>query len=173
MACLHAKLHLDLFNRLATIHQRHRHDRTDNGPITQGEPFYKRSPKNGSCSYQTWSGNQWTLLLWYLTVSANIRCYQTRHGWQFCFSARQSNWATQSNWCSVNFQLPFSWSVVLQQSIAWLHWLQDLRSHTAARVWVASNKTEEIKQRSVKSGDAIITAFEWKDEIFMLLRFSV
>jgi len=25
---------------------------TDNGPIGQGEPFYKRSPKNESCSYQ-------------------------------------------------------------------------------------------------------------------------
>jgi len=39
-------------NRLATVHQRHRQtgetgqDRTDNGPIAYGEPFYKRSPKN-------------------------------------------------------------------------------------------------------------------------------
>jgi len=37
---LHAKLHLDPSNRLATVHQRHRQDRqTDNGPIGQGEPF--------------------------------------------------------------------------------------------------------------------------------------
>jgi len=37
---------------LAAIHQRHRQDiglqdrQTDNGPIAQGEPFYKRSPPN-------------------------------------------------------------------------------------------------------------------------------
>jgi len=48
-AYLHAKFHLDPSNRLATIHQRHRQDRQDridNGLIAQGEPFYKRSPKN-------------------------------------------------------------------------------------------------------------------------------
>jgi len=28
-------------------------DRTDNGPIAYGEPFYKRSPKNGHCSSTT------------------------------------------------------------------------------------------------------------------------
>jgi len=31
---------------LATIHQRHRHDRTDNGPIALGEPFHTRSLKS-------------------------------------------------------------------------------------------------------------------------------
>jgi len=37
---------------LATIHQRHRQtDRTDNGLIAQGKPFYKRSPKNESHSH--------------------------------------------------------------------------------------------------------------------------
>jgi len=49
-AYLHAKFHLDPSNRLATVYQRHRQDRserqTDNGLITQGELFYKRSPKN-------------------------------------------------------------------------------------------------------------------------------
>jgi len=49
---LHAKIHVDPSNRLATVHQCHRQDRqesgTDNGPIAQGEPFYKRSPKKGS-----------------------------------------------------------------------------------------------------------------------------
>ena len=55
-AYLHAKFHLDPSNRLVTVHERHRQtdrqdrtgqDRTgqDNGPIAQGEPFYKRSPK--------------------------------------------------------------------------------------------------------------------------------
>ena len=53
-AYLHAKFHLDPSNRLATVHERHRQDRQDtqdrqdrrdNGPVAQGEPFYKRSPK--------------------------------------------------------------------------------------------------------------------------------
>jgi len=44
-AYLCAKFHLDLSNRFATIHQRHRQDRQiDNGPIAWGEPFYKRFP---------------------------------------------------------------------------------------------------------------------------------
>jgi len=42
-----AKFHLDPSNRLATVHERHRQDRTDNGPIAQGEPLYKRSPNKG------------------------------------------------------------------------------------------------------------------------------
>jgi len=38
---------LDPSNHLATVHERYRQDRqTDNGPIAQGKPFYKRSPKN-------------------------------------------------------------------------------------------------------------------------------
>ena len=36
---LHAKFHLDPSNRLATVHERYREDRTDNGPIAYGEPF--------------------------------------------------------------------------------------------------------------------------------------
>jgi len=46
---LHTKWHPSPSNYLATIHQCYRHerqtDRTDNGPIAKGEPFYKRSPK--------------------------------------------------------------------------------------------------------------------------------
>jgi len=43
-AYLYAKFHLDPSNRLATVHQRQRQsdrqtDRTDNGPMAQGEPF--------------------------------------------------------------------------------------------------------------------------------------
>jgi len=54
---LHAKFHVDPFNRLVTVHQRHRQDRTghtahtDIQLIAQGEPFYERSPKNWSCMW--------------------------------------------------------------------------------------------------------------------------
>ena len=47
-AYLRAKFRLDSSNRFVTIdlHQRYRQaGQADNGPIAQGEPFYKRSPK--------------------------------------------------------------------------------------------------------------------------------
>jgi len=37
---------------------------------------------------QAWSKSQWTVLMGYLTISANVRRYQTHHRWQF-FSGRQ------------------------------------------------------------------------------------
>jgi len=43
----HAKFHLDPSNRLATIHQRC-YRQTDNGPIAQGEPFYKNATKDNN-----------------------------------------------------------------------------------------------------------------------------
>ena len=51
---LRTKWHLDPSSRLATIHtnvadrtdRTDGQDRIDNGPIAQGEPFYKRSPKS-------------------------------------------------------------------------------------------------------------------------------
>ena len=52
-AYLRAKFHFDPPYHVATIHQRYRQtgqDRTHSGPIALGEPFYKRSPKNG-CGY--------------------------------------------------------------------------------------------------------------------------
>jgi len=38
-AYLHAKFHLDPSNCLATVHERYRQDRADNGPIALGERF--------------------------------------------------------------------------------------------------------------------------------------
>ena len=37
-ACLHAKFHVDLFNRLATVHERYRQAGQDNCPIANGRP---------------------------------------------------------------------------------------------------------------------------------------
>jgi len=38
---------------------------------------------------QAWSKSQWTVLVGYLTISTNIRRYQTHHRWQF-FSFRKT-----------------------------------------------------------------------------------
>jgi len=57
--------------------------------------------------------------------------------------------ATQSNCCStINFLSP---EPCLQQSL-WTHWLQDLGSHTAAWVWVVSQKD----WRNQADGNALI-----------------
>jgi len=73
-----AKFQLDPSNRLATIHQRHRQtdrtgqDRTgqtDNGPIAEGEPFYKLSLKNGHVTVDGISAN--SLNLRYAAISTD------------------------------------------------------------------------------------------------------
>jgi len=51
---------------------------------------------------QAWSKSQWTVLMGYLTISTNLRCYQTHHRWQF-FSFRKTAHrcivhVTRSNW---------------------------------------------------------------------------
>jgi len=37
---------------------------------------------------QAWSKSQWTVLMGYLTISTNVRRYQTHHRWHF-FSFRK------------------------------------------------------------------------------------
>jgi len=32
---------------------------------------------------QAWSKSKWTVLMGYLTISTNVRRYQTHHRWQF------------------------------------------------------------------------------------------
>ena len=51
---------------------------------------------------QAWSESQWTVLVGYLTISTNVRRYQTHHRWQL-FSFRKTAHrcilcVTQSNW---------------------------------------------------------------------------
>jgi len=41
--------------------------------------------KMGVFLHQAWSKSQWTVLMGYLTISTNVRCYQTHHRWQFFF----------------------------------------------------------------------------------------
>jgi len=48
-----------------------------------------RDVKGGSCFSSSWSKSQWTVLLGYLTISINVRRYQTHHRWQFFLSGRQ------------------------------------------------------------------------------------
>jgi len=48
------------------------------------------------------------------------------------------------------------------------HWLYDLEMHTIAWDWVAS---EEIKQRLLKTGKAVIQHFELNDATSELLYF--
>jgi len=52
--------------------------------------------------HQAWSKSQWAVLMGYLTILTNVRCYQTHHRWQF-FSFRKTTHrcivhVTQYNW---------------------------------------------------------------------------
>ena len=51
---------------------------------------------------QAWSKSQWTVLMGYLTISTNVRCYQTHHRWQFFSFMKIAHrcivCVTQSNW---------------------------------------------------------------------------
>jgi len=44
-----------------------------------------RCVKDGSCSSSSLIESQWTVLMGYLTISTNVRCYETHHRRQFFF----------------------------------------------------------------------------------------
>jgi len=56
---------------------------------------------------QAWSKSQWTVLMGYLTVSTNVRRYQTHHRWQFLSFRKTAHMCivhvTQSNWVKMWF----------------------------------------------------------------------
>jgi len=61
--------------------------------------------------------------------------------------------------CSLDFLFP---EPCPPTAPSWTYWLQDLGSHTAAWVWVLSQKTEEIKEQRVEFWQCTDTTFEWK-----------
>ena len=113
-----------------------------------------------------------TVLKGYLTILTNVRRYQTHHRWLFSFRKTAQRigalcivHATQSNCCgSLDF---LSLKPCPPAAPSWTHWPQDLRSHTAAWVWVMSQK--RLKKSSsnwLNSGNALIQRV--KNAIFVL-----
>ena len=100
------------------------------------------------------------VLMGYLTISTNVRCYQTHQRCNFSFR-KTAHWctcivhATQSNCCGS--RLHSSWTMP-PTSLSWTHWLQDLGSHTAAWVWVVSQKDwrNQGATRWILHGNALI-----------------
>jgi len=92
---------------------------------------------------QAWHESQWIVLMGYLTVSTNVRRYQTHHRWHFFLSGRQRTGAhalcVQHSPTAVALSNFFLLNHVPNIS-SWTHWLQDLGSHIAAWVWVVSQK---------------------------------
>jgi len=82
------------------------------------------------------SASKWRVLRGYLTTSANVSCYQTRHWQQFCLSASD---------CTSR-----------------LGARQDLYNECKLQV----SKIEEINYWLVEICQALRTAFEWKDADF-------
>ena len=100
-----------------------------------------RCVKDGSCLNLEWKSM--TVLMGYLTISANVRRYQTHHRWHFFL--REDRALTHMH-CACNTvqllrrsRLRFSWTMS-PTAPSWTHWLQDLGSHTAAWVWVVNQK---------------------------------
>jgi len=165
---------------------------------------------------QAWSESQWTILMGYLSISINVRLYQTYHRWHFFFQEDSVIWdgtvkrllisyfigsnnsakkyqnaftcvkvITHQRWdvfwdtvgpkwiwwstteckplvyhvlypilfvigahalymqhrpTAAALSTPFSWTMPPPTALSWTHWLQDLDSHTAACVWVVSQK---------------------------------
>jgi len=80
---------------------------------------------------------------YYLTISTNVRRYQTHHRWHFFSFRKTAHWctcivcATQSNCCG---SLDFLSLKPCPNSLSWTHWIQNLGSHRAAWVWIVSQK---------------------------------
>ena len=111
----------------------------------------------------------------YLTISRNVRRYKTHHRWHFFF---QEDSALVHMHCACNSmqllqrsRLPFSWTMP-PTAPRWAHWLQDSGSHTAAWVWVVSQKDWRNQ-----GGTSWILAMHWysiwvKHAIFVFPRFD-
>ena len=80
----------------------------------------------------------------YLTISTNVRRYQTNHRWHLFLSGRQLIGAhalcVQHSPTAAVLSTSFLLNHAPPNSPSWTHWLQDLESHTAAWVWVMSQK---------------------------------
>ena len=73
--------------------------------------------KMGVVLRQAWSKSQWTVLMGYLTISTNVRRYETHHKWQFFFFQEDSaqvhcvcNTIQLSEKC--DFRVSWFWHVV-------------------------------------------------------------
>jgi len=90
---------------------------------------------------QAWGESSRTVLMGYLTISTNVRRYQTHHRWHFFLSGRQPIVAhalcMQHSPTAAALLTSF---LVNHAPNSPEHWLQDLGSHAAAWVWVMSQK---------------------------------
>jgi len=107
----------------------------------------------------------WTVLMGYLTISTNVRRYQTHHRWHFFLSGRQRVGAhalcvqhsPTAAALSTSFLLNHAHNSPELKAL-----VTRFRGHTAAWVLLWVKKTEEIKDRLVEFWQCTDTAFEWK-----------
>ena len=120
---------------------------------------------------QAWSESQWKVLMGYLTISTNVRRYQTHHRRHFFF---QEDSALVHMHCVCNTvqllrrcRLSFSWTVPPQQPpaerIDYKIW--EVIQQREYESWV--KQTEEIKKRLAEFWQCTDTAFKWKNAIFV------
>jgi len=94
------------------------------------------------------SETQWTIMVWYLTISTNdsCYCYQTRCRRQYYLPFSNTAHACTSAWCAQhsktaaaqNSQLHFSWAIAPTDH-SWIQLITRFREYTAAWIWAARN----------------------------------
>ena len=128
--------------------------------------------KDGSCFSSTLECDiQWIVLMEYLTISTNVRRYQTHYQWHFlswrqrigahalCMQQNPTDAALLTSFL-LNHAPPWT-------APRWTRWLQDLGSHTAAWVWVMSQK--RLKK---PNGNLLIQHLSEKNVIYVFPRFA-
>jgi len=131
-----------------------------------------RCVKDESCSS---SSLEWKLMNCINWISYYLnKCQTLSNTSQMTFPSGRAHWctcivrATQSNCCgTLDFLSP---EPCPQQPRALI--TRCIGSHTAAWVWVMSQKTEELTERRVEFWQCTDTAFEWKNAIFVFPHFA-
>jgi len=94
--------------------------------------YVSRCEKDGSCSSSSLRESQWTVLMGYLTISTNVRRYQTHHRWQFFLSGRQRTGALcvqrSPTAAALSINTAFEWNM-------WFSCFPVLPGSAEAQVW--------------------------------------
>ena len=102
-----------------------------------------------------------TILMGYLTISANVRRYQTHDRWHFFLSGRKKHIGAQSLQLLRLSRLPFSYHAPQQPQLNALT-ARFRKSYSSVSMSRKPKKTDKIKERLVEFWQCNDTAFEWK-----------
>jgi len=112
---------------------------------------------------QAWSESLWTVLMGYLTISRNVRRYQTHHRWHFFLSGRQCIGAhalcVQHSLTAVALSISFLLNHAPQQPWAARIITRFRQSYSSV---IMSREWKTLKKSRSDWLDCTDTAVEWK-----------